>query len=473
MERTITVAGIGAWHTHSKDFTQRVMNYPGARVAAVWDNEETRGKQWARECGCVFQPDLEALLGDPAIDAVTVTCENTLHYEVICKAAKAGKHIYVEKPPFLTAREAREARRLIRESGVKFMIGSPIVKPMHLKTLQLLRDGLLGEVVSIRYRTVHELALLGTQKESFFQRDANGGGVMQDMGNHALHLLSWFAGAPVKTEAIYTAYSQKAEDYGVDDNDIAVLELENGVLGTVETGWVTPWYQYGFDLYGTKGSVSCRAYEMFVCLEDGVWRRVPEEELPEPETYPLHYWIDCIRQDAPIRRDDIDVAVLMTEMAEQVEEAARRPLLPPEPLPAGLEIPDTPALRAAREAAASGRLGQLLNMRVHCCGQAPREELAARAKKLLCAFFGEPLGEKQLISTAGVRAGQSAVSLLAFEGKRLGIAEVCSHMPEYEFAVDLCGTHGWLRIRGDQVTCTTTEPGNRNAQWHVVYGGEK
>lgn len=472
MKRTITVAGIGAWHTHSKDFTQRVMKYPGAKVVAVWDNDVIRGKQWAQECGCVFQPDIDVLLADTSIDAVTITCETTLHYEMILKAAKAGKHIYVEKPPFLTADEAREARKIIRENHIKFMIGSPIVKPMHLKTQQMLKEGLLGDVVSMRYRTVHELALLGTQKESFFKRDANGGGVMLDMGNHALHLLSWFAGAPVKTKAIYTSYSDKAASYGVDDNDIAVLEFENGVLGTIETGWVTPWYQYGFDLYGTKGSVSCRAYEMFVCLEDGIWRRVPEEELPEAETYPLHYWIDCIREDKPIERDDIDVAVLMTEMSEQVEEAAKQPVFPAEPMPSGLEYADTPALKAARDIAASGRMGQILNMRVHCCGEKPIGELAAQAKKILCTFFGEPLGEKQIVSSSGVRAGQSTAALLAFENKRLGIAEACSNMPEFEYAVDICATHGWLRIRGDQVSCTTTEPGNRNAEWHVVCGEE-
>ncbi len=466
--RKLRIAGIGAWHAHSKDFTTRVMNYPGAEIAAVWDNDDIRGRQWAKECGCIYEPDIGVLLADPSIDAVTITCETTLHYKMIVLAAKAGKHIYVEKPPFLTAAEAYAAQKVIEENHVKFMIGSPIVKPMHLKTLEMLQAGLLGEVVSIRYRTVHELALLGTQRESFYQREANGGGVMMDMGNHALHLLSWFAGAPVKTEAIYTSYSGKAASYGVDDNDIAVLEFQNGILGTVETGWVTPWYQYGFDLYGTKGSVSCRAYEMYACLEDGIWRRIPEEALPEAETYPLHYWIDCIRNNTPIQRDGIDVAVLMTEMSDAVEEAAKKPVLPARPLISDAEIRGIPELETARRIAASGRMGELLNIRVHCCGVEPLEILAEQARKILSSFFGKPLGEKSIVSSAGPKEGHSAVALLLFENKRLGIAEACSGTPEYERSVDICGTHGWLRIRDDQVSYTDTEPGNRNAVWHTV-----
>lgn len=468
----IRIAGIGAWHTHSMDFTKRVMDYPGAEVAAVWDNNDERGRQWAKDCGCVYEPDIDTLLADPSIDAVIITCETTLHFEMIVKAARAGKHIYVEKPPFLTAGEARYARTVIQQNHVKFMIGSPIVKPMHLKTVELLKAGLLGEVVSMRYRTVHELAYLGTQKESFFMRDANGGGVMQDMGNHALHLLSWFAGAPVKTETIYTSFTDKAVSYGVDDNDIAVLEFENGVLGTIETGWVTPWYQYGFDLYGTKGSVSCRAYEMYVCLEDGVWRRIPDAELPEAETYPLHYWIECIREDQPVERDNIDVAVLMTEMSEQIEAAAIKPMSPVRAWNPDVDCMNMPGMCFARVIAASGNLGEVLNVRVHCSADAPADLLMDQAKQTLSCFLGQPFGEKRIVSSAGARKGESEVTLLAYPDKRLGIAEACGGMPESAFSLDICGTHGWLRIRGDQICYTTTEPGNRNAVWHEVSGKE-
>lgn len=466
--RNVRIAGIGAWHVHAKDFMTRIMNYSGAEVAAVWDSDNVRGKRWAQELGCVYEADIDALLSDESVDAVTITCETTLHYAIIVKAAKAGKHIYVEKPPFLTAGEAYQAKKIIEANHVKFMIGSPIVKPMHLKTMEMIQAGMLGKIVSIRYRTVHELALLGTQKESFFQRDANGGGVMMDMGNHALHLLSWFAGAPKKTEAIYTSYTDKAASYGVDDNDIAALEFENGILGTVETGWVTPWYQYGFDLYGTKGCVSCRAYEMYVCLEDGIWRKIPEEELPKAEIYPLNYWIDCIRNDRPIERDGIDVAVLMTEMSDEVEKAAKKQLSPAKFLISDIENADLPELETARHIVASGCMGEVLNIRVHCCGKESLDVLTSKAKKILFSFLGKPLGEKIIINSSEPKEEQCAVALLQFENKRLGIAEACSNTPEYERSLDICGTHGWLRIRGNQVSYTETEPGNRNAVWHTA-----
>ena len=175
--------------------------------------------------------------------------------------------------------------------------------------------------------------------------------------------------------------------------------------------------------------------------------------------------MDCIRNNTPIQRDGIDVAVLMTEMSDAVEEAAKMPVLPARPLILDAEIRGIPELEIARRIAASGRMGELLNIRVHCCGAEPLEILTEQARKILSTFFGRPLGEKSIVSSAGPKEGHSAVVLLLFENKRLGIAEACSGTPEYERSVDICGTHGGLRIRGDQVSYTDTKPGNRNAVW--------
>ncbi|MDE7286459.1 MAG: Gfo/Idh/MocA family oxidoreductase [Lachnospiraceae bacterium] len=464
MEKKIRIAGIGGWHIHSKDFTDKVHNYPNAEVAAVWDNEKERGMRWAEEYGCPYYSDYAELLADKTIDAVMITCETTRHYEMIIEAAKAGMHIYVEKPPFVTKEEAKKARDIIEKYKVKFMLGSPVVKPMHLKTIEMLKEGLLGDLVSIRYRTVHELGLLGTHDPSFYERDKNGGGAMLDMGNHAIHLLSWFAGAPVSAKAIYTSHTELADHNGVDDNDIAVLQFENDVMGIIETGWVTPWYQYGFDLYGTKGSVSCRAYEMYVCLEDGVWRKVPDQELPEAEQYPLYYWIDCISENNRIERDDIEVSVLMTEISEKVEEASIHPCQPyVSPSIAWDEIADS-NLEYALNLAKSGEMGDILNVRVHYCGKEDPEVLMDKAKSVIEEFFGKALGEKKVVSSLRT----SWVTLLEYGDKKLGIAEANCGVPEYENAVDVCGTQGWLRIRGNTMAYTNTIAGDRNAIWHEV-----
>lgn len=318
----VKVAGVGGWHVHAKDFTGRIMNNPDAKLIAVWDDDVARGTAWAEECGCRFEANYDQLLKNPELQGVMITCQTTQHFDMVCRAAAAGKHVYVEKAPFVTMQEAYAARELILQNGVKFMVGSPIVKPMHRKAREMLNQGVLGELVSMRYRTVHGNGLCGLQDPSLYVWDCSGGGAMMDMGSHGVHLLSWFAGEPKRAEAIFTSVSKAAQENKTDDNDIMVFEFDNGVTGIVETGWISPWYQYGFDLYGTKGCVSMRAYEMFQCLEDGIWTRVPDELLPEPEQYPLNHWIECIKWDKPIAFDGIDVAVLMTEMVEQAYKAA-------------------------------------------------------------------------------------------------------------------------------------------------------
>ena len=320
--KTIQVAGVGGWHSHAHDFVNRVLQYSDCHVSSVWDNDPVRGKAWAQEANCRFEPDYNRLLEDKELDAVMITCETTMHADMIIKAANAGKHIYVEKSAFATREEAYAAMKAVHQSGVKFMVGSPIVKPMHLYTKKLIEDGKLGDILSMRYRTVHALGELGTHDPGFYAWQQSGGGAMIDMGYHAVHLLSWFAGYPLRVAGIFTSCTPLAMQHATDDNDIAVYEFPNGILGVVETGWITPWYQYGFDLYGTKGCVNMRAYEMYYRLENEPWVHVPQDRLPQAETYPIRYWLDCIQNDTPVIRDNIDVAVELTEMVDAAYQAA-------------------------------------------------------------------------------------------------------------------------------------------------------
>ena len=71
---------------------------PGARIAGLYDLNQERAQTLAAQYGAKVYPSYEALLADPAIDAVSVCSANVSHAEITVAALEAGKHVLCEKP---------------------------------------------------------------------------------------------------------------------------------------------------------------------------------------------------------------------------------------------------------------------------------------------------------------------------------------------------------------------------------------
>src|SRR6202042_813571 len=94
--------------------------------------------------------DMDKFRDNKTIDAVYVALPNSMHAEYTIRAAKAGKHVLCEKPMSTTVREAEDMIAACRAADVKLMIAYRLhYEPLHLKAVQLLRDGALGKVGTI------------------------------------------------------------------------------------------------------------------------------------------------------------------------------------------------------------------------------------------------------------------------------------------------------------------------------------
>src|SRR5918993_605356 len=111
------VAVLSFWHVHAKDYALETKEHPGTEITAVWDADRERGQVEASERGVPFHDDLEGLLSREDMDGVIVTTPTVAHHEVIPAAARAGKHIFVEKVIAPTLSEART-----RSSGCLFFV---------------------------------------------------------------------------------------------------------------------------------------------------------------------------------------------------------------------------------------------------------------------------------------------------------------------------------------------------------------
>ena len=96
----------------------------GAELVAVYSRDRDRGEAFAEKHGAkTAYASVEDVLSDPRIDAVYITSPNHLHAQYTTMAARAGKHVLVEKPLSVNMAEGVEMLQVCRDQGVKLGVG--------------------------------------------------------------------------------------------------------------------------------------------------------------------------------------------------------------------------------------------------------------------------------------------------------------------------------------------------------------
>ena len=200
--------------------------------------------------------NLEELLAQEDIDAVYIATPVFCHKDQVEKAAKAGKHILLEKPMGLTCAEAEEIRFIGEKYGVKLGVGFMMrFHDAHQRIKKLIEDGVIGDVVSAfaKFNCWSPVSDVKWRQTKAF----SGGGSMMDMGIHCIDLLQYLT--DLKAEKVTGLSGNQIFEYpDVEDAASAVLGMSNGALFTVEANFNIPDTIGGcrFEIYGTKGSIT-------------------------------------------------------------------------------------------------------------------------------------------------------------------------------------------------------------------------
>ena len=174
----------------------------------------------------------EALLADPAVEAVYIPLPNMLHHELVIKAAKAGKHILCEKPLAPSAIEAEEMQSAARENGVLLMeafayLHSPLIDAIRSELCQ----GTIGEVRYLENAFVtsdYDLSNIRMRRETL-------GGSLYDLGCYCISQAIWLLGEPDGVRAV-----AEFSDQGVDRLTTGILSYSNGAQVAFTCGMVLP-----------------------------------------------------------------------------------------------------------------------------------------------------------------------------------------------------------------------------------------
>ena len=227
----------------------------GAKLVACYDMVAAAADRLASQAGCRAYHQLDALLADKDVQIVTIGTPSGAHFEPALAAARAGKHVIVEKPLEITLKRCDQ---IIAECDKAGVVLSTIFPSRFHESAQLLKKAIdrgrfgrltIGDAYVKWYRTQQYYdsgAWRGT-----WQLD--GGGALMNQAIHSVDLLAWLMG-PVAEITAQTA-TLAHERIEVEDVAMAALRFENGALGVIEaTTAAYPGALKRVEIHGSEGS---------------------------------------------------------------------------------------------------------------------------------------------------------------------------------------------------------------------------
>ena len=226
-----------------------------AELVAVMDVNSAFAEKCKEMYGAKYAfTNYEDLLALDEIEAVYIASPVFCHKEQALAAAKAGKHILLEKPMGLTVADSEEIIAACDEAGVKLGTGFMMrFHAYHQAIKQIIADGVIGDIVSMRA----QFTCWYPEMENCWRQDKtlSGGGALMDMGIHCIDLLQYLSGLEA-VECVGFAQHQTF-NYSADDSASVLMKMNNGALAYVDANFNIPdaAAKCPLEFYGTKGSI--------------------------------------------------------------------------------------------------------------------------------------------------------------------------------------------------------------------------
>ncbi len=303
----VGVIGLGIGRAHLRGYVKS----PDARILAVCDINGERTAAAAQEFGApqVFSDHKEMLKLD-GLEAVSVCLPNYLHAAVTLDCLRAGKHVLVEKPLAMNAREgermvqaAREARRLLMTAlNMRFRGDVGVLR-------RYVEEGELGRIYCAK---AGWLRRSGIPRGWFGIHKMSGGGPLIDLGVHILDLAWYLMGRPAPLRASGVTYSEigvrgggrggygKGDGGGafdVEDLALALVRFDGGQSIQLEVSWAShiECDRIFLDLYGTRGGAALEpALRLFTDRHGAHVDMTPASPKVSGHEMEVLHFLDCI-----------------------------------------------------------------------------------------------------------------------------------------------------------------------------------
>jgi predicted dehydrogenase len=259
----------------------------------------------------------EEVLSRPDVDAVDIATPPDLHREIAVRAMRAGKHVLVEKPMALSVDGAREMEQAAREYGVVLETAEwPRYNGAMRAGARAIRSGAIGPLTGIEGFLAHG----GPQEWApharwFFEKPHAGGGVLMDLGVHAIDGVRAVSGE----EAAAVAAVISGVVSGVEHEADVLFHLDSGVPGHLRVSWRAPYENVANVVaWGTEGQLVVTASSAVIRRRAGV----VEELVPDPSSNLYADFIRACRGEVSVRPSGVDGRAAMAFVTASYRAAA-------------------------------------------------------------------------------------------------------------------------------------------------------
>jgi predicted dehydrogenase len=272
----------------------------GLALVACTSRSADHRTAFAKKHGCRDVPTFDAVLADPEVEAVVITTPHSLHAEQIVAAARAGKHVFVDKPFTLTVADARRATAACRGAGVVLALGHQRRRQPASRALKrLIDEGVLGRVTQIEGNFSADYGFASTITPEMWRADRSEtpGGAMTNLGIHHVDTYQYLLGPIARVMALSR---RLVLDIDVEDVTSILFEFASGVLGYLGTSWVPATRTEWIAVHGTEAQAWHEAHGARLSLvRPGQSERATVPLTPaEPLVEELAEFARCVRERA-------------------------------------------------------------------------------------------------------------------------------------------------------------------------------
>jgi predicted dehydrogenase len=332
----VALAGLGFGE---KVLLPALRDCPATEPVALWHPRQERLDAACRGADLPGSSDFEALLADPAIEALVIATPPAPRFDLARRALEAGKHLLLEKPVALDGFQVEELQRLALRRRLTVAVDFEYrAVPLFQQLAALLDQGVLGEPWLVKLDWLMSSRADPARPWTWYSQAASGGGVLGALGTHAFDLLHWLVGpGTLKAARLSTAIRERplpatgadgsTRMAGVDAEDIALLQLDledqrgRVVPAQINLAAVTRqgrgcWlefygseatlvlgssnqadYVHGFQLWMARPGEPLRALPADPAL---AWPRTWEDGRIAPVRRLLGWWAEAARQNRPM-----------------------------------------------------------------------------------------------------------------------------------------------------------------------------
>jgi predicted dehydrogenase len=251
---TCAFVGTGWWGAELAKGAASVAD--GIRIAGFFSLDEAACRKFSEQYGGAVFASFEDILQDPSIQALVVATPHSQHASQVIAAAKAGKHVFVEKPLALDVRSAKDAFAACAKADRVLAVGhNRRFMPGARKIRELLPR--CGRILHVEAHYSGDLMMRLPAAHWRLKRAEMPAAGMAPMGLHMVDMVQWLLGPIARVSAIVKRQAEWTNGADLDDTCAALFELESGATGSLASHLATR-TTVDLRLYGTQARLEAR-----------------------------------------------------------------------------------------------------------------------------------------------------------------------------------------------------------------------